>query len=214
MVLRTAVGVGGNLGAQHSQSLHAWTAHIPGLKVVMPSDAADAKGLFKAAIRDDDPVVYFENRSLYNTKGPVPDGDVVVPLGTAAVKRPGRDISVIALGVMVPMAIRVADELAGEGIEVEVVDLRSLVPIDEETLLDSVRRTSRALVLDAGHQRFGVTGEVAALISEKAFDHLDAPVSRIAAADVPIPFAKTLEPLAIPGRAEIAAKIRELVGRR
>lgn len=213
LVLRTAIGVGGNLGPQHSQSLHAWVAHVPGLKVVMPSNAADAKGLMRAAIRDADPVVFFESRSSYNVKGSVPEGDHVVPIGRAAIARAGRDASLVAVGAMVALALRAADELAAEGIEVEVVDVRSLVPLDEETILASVRKTSRALVLDAGHARFGVTGEIAAMIGEKAFDWLDAPVIRVAAPNVPIPFSRTLEPLVIPSREQVAAKVRELVGR-
>jgi pyruvate dehydrogenase E1 component beta subunit len=211
LVLRTAIGVGGNLGPQHSQSLHAWAAHVPGLKVVMPSNAADAKGLMTAAIRDDDPVVFFESRSSYNIKGPVPDGEHVVPLGRAAIARQGKDVSIVAVGAMTGVALRVADALAGEGIDVEVVDVRSLVPLDEATILDSVKTTSRALVLDAGHAQFGVAGEIAAVIGEKAFDWLDAPVMRVAAPNVPIPFSRTLEPLVIPSREQVAAKVRELI---
>jgi pyruvate dehydrogenase E1 component beta subunit len=211
LVLRTAIGVGGNLGPQHSQSPHAWAAHVPGLKVVMPSNAADAKGLMTAAIRDDDPVVFFESRSSYNIKGPVPEGEHVVPLGRAAIAREGRDVSIVAIGAMTSLALRVADALTGEGIAIEVVDVRSLVPLDETTVLDSVKKTSRALVLDAGHAQFGVAGEIAAVIGEKAFDWLDAPVMRLAAPNVPIPFSRTLEPLVIPSREQVAAKVRELV---
>jgi len=213
LVLRTAIGVGGNLGPQHSQSLHAWAAHVPGLKVVMPSNAADAKGLMTAAIRDDDPVVFFESRSSYNIKGPVPEGEHLVPLGRAAIARQGRDVSIVAVGAMTGLALRVADVLTGKGIEIEVVDVRSLVPLDEATILDSVKKTSRALVLDAGHAQFGVAGEIAAVIGEKAFDWLDAPVMRLAAPNVPIPFSRTLEPLVIPSREQVVAKVRELVGR-
>ncbi|MPZ55493.1 MAG: alpha-ketoacid dehydrogenase subunit beta [Rhizobiales bacterium] len=214
LVLRTAIGVGGNLGPQHSQSLHAWVAHVPGLKVVMPSNAADAKGLMKAAIRDGDPVVFFESRSSYNTKGPVSDGEHVVPIGKAAVTREGRNVSIVAVGAMVGVALQVAERLAGEDISVEVVDVRSLVPLDEGTILKSVKKTSRALVLDAGYAQFGVTGEIAALIAEQAFDWLDAPVMRLAAPNVPIPFSRTLEPLVIPSRDQAAAKVRELMGTR
>jgi pyruvate dehydrogenase E1 component beta subunit len=213
LVLRTAIGVGGNLGPQHSQSLHAWVAHVPGLKVVMPSNAADAKGLMRAAIRDNDPVIFFESRSSYNTKGPVPDGDHIVPLGRARIAREGADVSLIAVGSMVGLALQVAERLAGGNIDVEVVDVRSLVPLDETTILQSVKKTSRALVLDAGHAQFGVTGEIAAMIGEQAFDWLDAPVARIGAPNVPIPFNRSLEPLVIPSRDQVAGKIRELVGR-
>jgi pyruvate/2-oxoglutarate/acetoin dehydrogenase E1 component len=212
LVLRTAIGVGGNLGPQHSQSFHAWVAHIPGLKVVMPSDAADAKGLMATAIRDDDPVVFFESRSSYNTKGVVPAGGHVVPLGQAAVKRTGRDLTLVAVGAMVTTALQAADALAADGIEVEVVDVRSLVPLDEGTIIESVKKTSRAIVLDAGHARFGVTGELAALIAEQAFDWLDAPVMRLGAPNVPIPSSPALEPLVIPSREQIIAKVRELAG--
>ncbi len=211
LVLRTAIGVGGNLGPQHSQSFHAWAAHVPGLKVVMPSDAHDAKGLMKAALRDDDPVVFFENRSSYNHKGAVPEGDYVVPLGRAAVKREGSDISVVAIGATVPLALAAADRL-GDRVSVEVVDVRSLVPLDTETIVESVKKTSRALVLDAGHARYGITGELAAIIGEQAFDYLDAPVARMAAPDVPIPFGRSLEPLAMPRLEMIEAKILELIG--
>jgi pyruvate dehydrogenase E1 component beta subunit len=177
----------------------------------MPSNAADAKGLMTAAIRDDDPVVFFESRSSYNIKGPVPDDEHVVPLGRAAIARQGKDVSIVAVGAMTGVALRVADALAGEGIDVEVVDVRSLVPLDEATILDSVKTTSRALVLDAGHAQFGVAGEIAAVIGEKAFDWLDAPVMRVAAPNVPIPFSRTLEPLVIPSREQVAAKVRELI---
>ena len=210
LVLRTAIGVGGNLGPQHSQSFHAWVAHIPGLKVVMPSDAADAKGLMAAAIRDDDPVIFFESRSSYNTKGVVPEVEHFVPLGQAAVKRAGRDLTLVAVGAMVTTALQAADTLAADGIEVEVVDVRSLVPLDEDMILESVKKTSRAIVLDAGHARFGVTGELAALIAEQAFDWLDAPVARLGAPNVPIPSSPALEPLVIPSRDQIIAKVREL----
>ena len=212
LVLRTAIGVGGNLGPQHSQSLHAWVAHVPGLKVVMPSNAADAKGLMTAAIRDDDPVVFFESRSSYNVKGPVPEGEHVVPLGRAAIAREGDAASIVAIGAMVNVALRAADALAADGISVEVVDVRSLVPLDTAAIIESVKKTSRALVLDAGHAQFGVAGEIAATIAEQAFDWLDAPVLRLAAPNVPIPFSRTLEPLAIPSRAQVVAKLRELVG--
>jgi len=214
LVLRTAIGVGGNLGPQHSQSLHAWVAHVPGLKVVMPSNAADAKGLMTAAIRDDDPVVFFESRSSYNVKGPVPVGEHVVPLGRAAIAREGDAASIVAIGAMVGVALRAADALAADGIGVEVVDVRSLVPLDAATIVESVKKTSRALVLDAGHAQFGVAGEIAATIAEQAFDWLDAPVLRLAAPNVPVPFSRTLEPLAIPSREQVVAKVRELVGRR
>lgn len=211
LVLRTAVGVGGNLGPQHSQSFHAWVAHVPGLKVVMPQSPADAKGLFKSAIRDDNPVVFIEDRTTYNTKGPVPEGDVTVPIGQAAVVREGRDVTIVAVSRMMRQALAVAESLAGEGIEVEVIDPRTIVPLDRETILDSVRKTSRALVLDAGHLDYGVTGEIAATIAERAFDYLDAPVMRIGAPVVPVPCNAALEPLTVPSEAQVMAKVRELL---
>lgn len=211
LVLRTAVGVGGNLGPQHSQSFHAWVAHVPGLKVVMPQSAADAKGLMKAAIRDDNPVVFIEDRTTYNLKGEVSDTDEIVPLGKAAVAREGRDATVVAVSRMVPMALKAADILAKDGIEIEVVDPRTIVPLDRETILASVRKTARALVADAGHLDYGVSGEIAALISEQAFDYLDAPVTRLAAPAVPIPCNAALEPLVVPNERQIVAKVRGLL---
>lgn len=211
LVLRTAVGVGGNLGPQHSQSFHAWLAHVPGLKVVMPQSPADAKGLMKAAIRDNNPVVFIEDRTTYNIKGVIPEGDVVVPLGKASIVREGRDVTIVAVSRMVQIAGKAAEILAGEGIAVEIVDPRSLVPLDRETILASVRKTSRALVLDAGHLDYGITGEIAATISERAFDYLDAPVARLAAPSVLIPCNTVLEPLVVPNEQQIAQKIREML---
>jgi pyruvate dehydrogenase E1 component beta subunit len=211
LVLRTAVGVGGNLGPQHSQSFHAWVAHVPGLKVVMPQSAADAKGLMKAAIRDDNPVVFIEDRTTYNLKGEVPESDEIVPLGKAKVVREGRDVTVVAVSRMVPMALKAAELLAADGIEAEIVDPRTIAPLDAETILASVKKTSRALVADAGHLPFGVTGEIAALISEQAFDWLDAPVTRLAAPAVPIPCNTALEPLVVPNERQIAAKVRGML---
>jgi acetoin:2,6-dichlorophenolindophenol oxidoreductase subunit beta len=211
LVVRTAVGVGGNLGPQHSQSLHAWSAHIPGLKVVMPSTPADAKGLMAAAIRDDGPVVYFEDRMLYNSRDAVPDGDHVVPIGSADVKRTGSDVTIIAIGRMVHTALAAAELLAKEEISAEVVDPRSLVPLDLDTLVASVKKTSRAIVVDGGYQQYGVTGEIAASIAEHAFDWLDAPVMRVGSADIPIPFSKTLEPLVLPDAPRLARDAAALV---
>jgi pyruvate dehydrogenase E1 component beta subunit len=211
LVLRTAVGVGANLGAQHSQTLHAWTAHVPGLKLVMPSTPADAKGLMIAAIRDENPVVFFEDRMLYNVRGQVPEGDAPIPIGRAEVKRPGDDVTIVATCRMVHVALRAAELLAQEGISAEVVDPRSLVPLDIETLVDSVKKTSRAMVVDGGYRQYGVTGEIAATIAEEAFDWLDAPVLRMSGEDVPIPFSKSLEPLVVPDAPKLAAKAAALV---
>jgi len=214
LVLRTAVGIGANLGPQHSQSLHAWTAHIPGLKVVMPSTPADAKGLMAAAIRDDNPVVYFEDRTLYTLRGDVPEGDHFVPIGVADVKRAGEDVTIVATSRMVQVALAAADLLAADGISAEVIDPRSLVPLDVATLVESVRKTSRAVVVDGSYRQYGVTGEIAAAITEEAFDWLDAPVMRIGAENVPIPFSKSLEPLVVPDAPRLAKAVAALVRRR
>lgn len=212
LVLRTAVGIGGNLGAQHSQSLHAWVAHIPGLKVVMPSNPADAKGLMAAAIRDNGPVVYFEDRMLYNLSGEVPSGDYVVPIGVAEVKRPGNDVTIVATSRMLQVALAAADLLARDGISAEVIDPRTLVPLDVDTIVESVKKTSRAVVIDGGYRQFGITGEIAATIGELAFDWLDAPVIRIGGANLPIPFSKSLEPLVLPNAPRVATEVSALAG--
>jgi pyruvate/2-oxoglutarate/acetoin dehydrogenase E1 component len=211
LVVRTAVGVGGNLGPQHSQSLHAWPVHIPGLKVVMPSTPADAKGLMAAAIRDDSPVVFFEDRMLYNLREAVPEGDHMVPIGRADIKREGRDVTIIAVSRMLHTALAAAELLAKEDISAEVVDPRSLVPLDIETLVESVKKTSRAIVVDGGYRQYGITGEIAATVNEHAFDWLDAPVLRIGGADVPIPFSKTLEPLVLPDTQRLVRDAAALV---
>jgi len=211
LVLRTAVGIGGNLGPQHSQSLHAWAVHIPGLKVVMPSTPADAKGLMAAAIRDDGPVIFFEDRMLYNMRDAVPEGDYVVPIGSADIKRTGRDLTLIATGRMAHVALAAAELLAKDDISAEVIDPRSLVPLDLDTLVASVKRTSRAIVADGGYRQYGVTGEIAAIVTEHAFDWLDAPVLRVGAADVPIPFSKSLEPLVLPDARRLAREAAALV---
>jgi pyruvate dehydrogenase E1 component beta subunit len=211
LVLRTAVGAGSNLGPQHSQTLHAWTAHVPGLKVVMPSTPADAKGLMIAAIRDDNPVMFFEDRLLYNLRGDVANDDEAVPIGRADVKRAGEDVTIVATSRMVQVALAAADLLAQQQISAEVVDPRSLVPLDTETLVSSVKKTSRAIVLDGGHRQYGITGEIAATIGELAFDWLDAPVVRLAGENVPIPFSKSLEPLVLPDPPRVARAAAELV---
>ena len=211
LVLRTAVGIGANLGPQHSQSLHAWIAHIPGLKVVTPSTPADAKGLMTAAIRDDNPVIFLEDRMLYNMRGKVPLSEHFVSIGSAEVKRPGDDISIIATSRMVQVALAAAELLADNNISAEVVDPRSLVPLDVDTLVASVKKTSRAMVVDGGYKQYGVTGEIAATIAEAAFDWLDAPVIRLGAANVPIPFSKSLEPLVLPDAQKLAASVAELL---
>jgi pyruvate/2-oxoglutarate/acetoin dehydrogenase E1 component len=213
LVIRTPSGAGRGQAAQHMQSLEAWFVHVPGLKVVMPSTPRDAKGLLKSSVRDDNPVIFIENKLLYATQGEVPDSEYLVPLGQADVKRPGRDATVVATSRMVLFALSAAERLAEEGIEVEVIDPRTLVPLDTETLVQSVKRTNRALIVHEACERGGVGAEIAAQIQEQAFDWLDAPIKRLANPNVPIPFAQSLEALAIPDEERIAAAARELVGR-
>jgi len=213
MVLRTQGGTGRSAGAQHSQSLESWLAHVPGLRVVMPATPADAKGLLKTAIRSDDPVVFIEHKALYAMKGEVPDGEHLVPFGQAATVRPGKDLTIITYSRMVHYALEAAQKLAGEGIDAEVIDLRTLNPLDMDAMLASVRRTRRALVLNEAHRTAGFCSELAARITEELFDVLQAPVSRVAAKDVPVP-ATLLEKLSIPGPDDICAEARALVQRR
>ena len=210
LVIRAAMGAGRRAAAQHSQSLQAWFAHIPGLKVVMPSNPADAKGLLKSAIRDDNPVLYFEDKMMYNEKGPIPEGDYTVPLGEARIHREGTDATLICTSSMLYPAFDAADQLAEEGIEVEVIDPRSITPLDEETLVNSAIKTGHVLIIDEGYQNYGVTAEIAARVQEKAFDYLDAPVRRLGAADVPIPFAPSLEDLTIPSADQIVEIVHEM----
>jgi len=211
MVVRTTLGATRRSAAQHSQSLHAWVSHVPGLKVALPATPADAKGLLKTAIRDDGPVVVFEDKMTWQVRGPVPDGEHLVPFGVADVKRPGRDVTVVATSSMIHVALEAAGVLAGEGIEAEVIDPRTTVPLDRETLVASAVRTGRCLVVDEGHQRYGVTAEIAAVIAEGAFYHLDAPVQRLGAMDVPVPFSPVLEDQTVPTAEAIAARVRALV---
>jgi len=211
LVVRTNLGATRRSAAQHSQSLHALVAHIPGLKVAMPSSAYEAKGLLKTALRDDNPVVIFEDKLMYNDKAEVPEDDYLLPFGEAAILREGRDVTLIGLSSMVQACTGAADILAKDGISAEVIDPRTLVPFDEDTLLQSVRKTSRAVVVDEGHRNFGVTGEIASRISEKAFYHLDAPVRRLGAMDVPVPFSPALEDLTVPTAEDVAAAARALV---
>jgi pyruvate dehydrogenase E1 component beta subunit len=209
MVLRTPGGGGNQLAATHSQNLEVWYAHVPGLKVVTPSTPADARGLLRAAIRDDDPVIFIENLALYNTKGEVPDGDSVTEIGRAAVLKEGTDITLIGYSRMAAVALDVARRLESEGVSAEVVDLRSLRPLDRATLAKSVRKTSRAVVIEEDWLSYGVGAEIAATIQETAFDYLDAPVRRVAAAEVPLPYAKPLELAALPNANHLLDVIRQ-----
>lgn len=213
MVVRTTLGAGRRAAAQHSQSPHAMFAHIPGLKVVVPSDAGDAKGLLKAAIRDDDPVLFFEDKLSYRTVGEVPAGEHVVPLGQARIRRPGRDVTVVATSSMVGLALTTAEQLAESSVEVEVIDLRCLTPLDLPTVLESVWRTGRCVVVDPGHRRFGATAELAASVAEELFGHLAAPVRRVAALDTPFPYSPTLEDLVVPNAERLAEAILDTMAR-
>ena len=210
LVLRTTLGATRRSGAQHSQSLHAWLSHIPGLKVVLPSTPYDAKGLLKTAIRDDNPVVFFEDKMMFKTKGPVPEEDYTIPFGVADVNRSGEDITLVATSSMVYVALDAADLLAAENISAEVVDPRTTFPLDKQTLIDSAKKTSRVIVIDEGYQRYGVTGEIASVIADGAFYHLDAPVKRMGAMDVPVPFSPVLEDLTVPTAASVAAAAKSL----
>jgi pyruvate dehydrogenase E1 component beta subunit len=200
LTIRLTMGAGRSSAAQHSQSLHAFFAHVPGLKVAIPSTPRDAKGLLKTAIRDDNPVLFFEDKMMYNDKGPVPEEeDFLIPFGQAQIKRPGEEVTIVATSSMVGVALKAADQLAQQGLSAEVVDPRTLVPLDRETLLASVRKTGYAVVVDEGVERYGVTGELASFLSAEAFDYLDAPVLRVGAANVPVPFSPALEFPTIPG---------------
>jgi len=210
LVLRTPAGAGTGAAAQHSQSLEAWFVHVPGLKVVMPSTPYDAKGLLLASIADDNPVIFIEHKLLYRTKGPVPEGYYSVPLGQGEVKRLGRDVTVVATSVMVPRALEAAQSLSAEGIELEVVDPRTLKPLDMVPILESVRKTGRVLVVHEAPLTGGFGAEVAARIADEAFDHLDAPVRRLAGLDVPIPYNRGLERRAVPQVEDVSREARAL----
>ncbi len=213
MVIRTSAGYGSSRGSQHSQTLEATLSHIPGLKVVMPSTPADAKGLMKAAIRDEDPVVFMDAFVLYGSKGPVPEGEHLVPLGKAEVKRPGKDVTVVAVSTMVLEALRAAETLAAEGIEIEVVDPRSLVPLDLATIVQSVRKTNRLLVVEAGARRGGVGADIVASVMDEAFDYFDCPPVRLAVPDTPMPFAASMEKFVLPNRNQVADAVRRMLAR-
>jgi acetoin:2,6-dichlorophenolindophenol oxidoreductase subunit beta len=213
MVMRTTLGATRRSAAQHSQSLHAWFCHVPGLKVVLPSTPYDAKGLLTAAIRDENPVVFFEDKMMYKLKGAVPAEDYTVPLGVADVKRVGEDITLVATSSMVQVALGAATMLEAIGLSAEVVDPRTMWPLDEKTLIDSVKKTSRAIVLDEGYERYGVTAELASVIATGAFYNLDAPVKRMGAMHVPIPFSPPLEDVTVPTEQTVFEAARALCGR-
>ncbi|HVO25497.1 MAG TPA: alpha-ketoacid dehydrogenase subunit beta, partial [Candidatus Margulisiibacteriota bacterium] len=208
LVLRTPAGGGRCYGATHSQSLEAWFLHVPGVKVIAPATPADAKALLRAAIRDDNPVLCVEHKLLYATTGPVPDDGELGGIGRAVVRRPGRDVTLVAYSYYVGVALEAAQQLAGDGIEAEVLDLRSLVPMDSDAILASVRKTGRLVCVEEGTRTGGVGAEIAARVAEDAYEYLDAPIRRVAAADVPIPFSPALEPLALPQSGDIVGAVR------
>jgi len=213
LTVRTTLGATRRSGAQHSQSLHAWVAHVPGLKVALPSTPFDAKGLLKSAIRDDNPVVFFEDKMMFATKGLVPEGEYTLPLGVADVKREGEDVTIVATSSMVYVALEAAELLASEGVAAEVVDPRTLVPLDRATLVASARKTGRAIVVDEGHRSYGASAELAAVLADEAFWHLDAPVKRLAAMDVPVPFSPVLEDQTVPTAEKVYELAKSLVGK-
>jgi len=214
LTVRTTLGATRRSAAQHSQSLHAWVAHVPGLKVALPATPYDAKGLYKAAIRDDNPTILFEDKMMFTQKGPVPEDEYVIPFGVADVKRAGEDVTLIATSSMVYVALDAAKALEDEGVSAEVVDPRTLVPLDRETLVASAAKTGRVIVIDEGHQSYGASAELAAAVSEGAFWSLDAPVRRLGAMDVPVPFSPPLEDQTVPTPERVVATALELVGKK
>jgi acetoin:2,6-dichlorophenolindophenol oxidoreductase subunit beta len=213
LVIRAQEGAGRGNAAQHSQSLEAWFCHIPGLKVVTPSTPADAKGLLKSAIRDDNPVIFLEHKVLYFAKGPVPEGEYTIPLGVADVKREGTHVTVVGVHTMVGKALKAAEQLAEEGIELEVIDPRTLVPLDEETIVNSVKKTGRLIVSHEAYTRGGYGAEIVSRVVASAFDYLDAPPQRVCARDVPVPYNATLETAALPQVEDLVAAARALVNK-
>lgn len=211
LVIRGPGGPAHQLAAQHSQSMEAYFYHVPGLKVVRPGTPKDAKGLLKSAIRDDDPVIFIESELLYGTKGEVPDGDYTVPLGVGEIKREGRDVTIVAYSTMLLLALQAAEELEKEGISVEVVDPRTLRPLDTEIILESVKKTNRAVVMESGAGFAGVGSGIGAIISEQAFDYLDAPVERVTGANAPTPYAKNLERAKIPSKERLIAAVKKVL---
>jgi len=211
IVFRGPGGSAYQVSSQHSQALESWFAYFPGLKVVMPSTPADAKGLLKSSIRDDDPVIFIEQERMYGMKGEVPeDADFTIPLGVAEVKREGTDATIIARSLMVPTALKAAEQLEQDGVSCEVIDPRTIRPLDINTIVESVKKTNRAVIAEESHPFCGVAAEISAEINERAFDYLDAPVKRVSGVDVPMPYAKNLERLAIPDVEQIVAAVREV----
>jgi pyruvate dehydrogenase E1 component beta subunit len=213
LILRTVTGAGASVAATHSQSFEGWYASVPGLQVVVPSTPRDALGLFRSCRDLLDPVMYVEHILLYSSRGEVPDDGFKIPLGQAEVKREGKDVTIVSYSRMVQVSLRAAEELARDGIEAEVVDLRTLRPLDMETVVQSVKKTHNALVVEETHKQGGFAGEVVSRIQEEAFDSLDSPVGRVAGEEVPIPYSMTLEPLAIPDAPRVVKAVRQMLGR-
>lgn len=211
MVIRTVGGGGRQLGATHSQTPDAIFAHFPGLKVVAPGTPADAKGLLKAAIRSKDPIFFIEHATLYQVRGEVPDGDYTIPIGKSKIQRPGKDVTIVTYSKMLEVSTKAADILAKDGIDVEIVNLRSLRPLDMEPVLESFKKTNRAVIVEEGWRSFGVGSEVAARIYEEAFDYVDAPIKRVAQAEVPLPYNRTLEQLALPQVEDVVKAVKEVL---
>jgi pyruvate dehydrogenase E1 component beta subunit len=210
LVLRAPDGIIRSAAAQHSQSVEAWFMHIPGLKVVIPSNPADAKGLLKAAIRSDDPVLYFEHKSLFPMKGPVPEGEHLVPIGKASVARTGKDVTIVSYSLMMHRALEAADKLAAEGIQAECIDLRTISPIDKDTIFESVRKTKHLVIVHEAVKQGGVGAEISALVAEEMIDWLDAPIRRIGAPFVPVPFSPALEKLVKISADDVVKVVKEI----
>jgi pyruvate dehydrogenase E1 component beta subunit len=211
MVIRAPGGGGRQLGATHSQTPDAVFAHFPGLKVVAPGTPEDAKGLLKAAIRSDDPILFIEHATLYQTRGEVPDGDFTIPIGKSKVQRPGSDVTIVTYSKMLDFSMRAADQLQKEGIEAEIIDLRSLRPLDMDPVLESFKKTNRAVIVEEGWRSYGVGSEVAARIYEEAFDYVDAPIKRVAQKEVPLPYNRALEQMALPQVEDIVTAVKEVL---
>jgi Pyruvate/2-oxoglutarate dehydrogenase complex, dehydrogenase (E1) component, eukaryotic type, beta subunit len=211
LVIRAVGGGGRQLGATHSQTPDAVFAHFPGLKVVSPGTPADAKGLLKAAIRSNDPVLFIENATLYQLRGEVPEGDYIIPLGQSTVQRIGKDVTIVTYSKGLEISMKAAEELAKDGIEAEIVDLRSLRPLDMGPVIESFKKTNRAVIVEEGWKSYGVGAEVASRIYEQAFDYVDAPVVRVAQKEVPLPYNRALEQSALPQPADVAAAVREVL---
>jgi pyruvate dehydrogenase E1 component beta subunit len=211
LVVRSPAGKWGGFAAQHSQTLDAWFMNVPGLKVAVPATPYDAKGLLKTAIRDDSPVLFIERKLLYQIPGPVPEEEYLVPFGEAKIHREGKDLTIVAIGRMVSESLKAAERLSREGIQVTVLDPRTLVPLDAQAILNSVRQTHRVVIVEEGPKRGGVAGEIAAIIAEEILDELDAPIRRVAALDTPIPFNRVLEDHVIPDEQKIAEAVRDLM---